>query len=503
MKAPAQIFTALLAAGAASFLPLSTRFNEAGLLREKADRRTSAAQAAAAAEEATAAAGEANARGGAAAASRMERIPSPVSAADASRIIADIKALDGKMLPTRRVMELLESVMSLPESHLAEAQAAIEVQKNMVLSGFLCSALFSRWGELNPEGARTALEAASKSGNMIVKFAGAASLAGGWMEKDPDAFIKWVTEKKEGEGRDGDEMRRVMMEAALHGMANVDPATAEKLIASSPKDRRPWMIMDMAENNPDIDPRDAAARALEEAGENSGQRSGIHSRLGRTLAEKDPQEALKYAETVKPEERKNYYEAAFSSWMKKDKAEAMKWIASQPEDVQKDSVRGMRWQYNDMSYEDTAKIAGSVSKTAAEDVWFSAINEKARKSPQEAIDYLPNVAEEKRPSSYNGIASEWTKKDSQAASEWIYDLKPGKEKDYAIQGMVQELRSKEPDSSTIWAASVQDEQMRDRLVQENAKLWLKRDRPAAETWINDAPNLSEELKEKLLTPPAQ
>ena len=32
--------------------------------------------------------------------------------------------------------------------------------------------------------------------NPIYKFAGAAALAGGWMEKDPDAMIKWLTEKK-------------------------------------------------------------------------------------------------------------------------------------------------------------------------------------------------------------------------------------------------------------------------------------------------------------------
>ena len=53
------------------------------------------------------------------------------------------------------------------------------------------------------------------------------------------------------------------------------------------------------------------------------------------------------------------------------------------------------------------------------------------------------------------------------------------------------------------ASSLEDEAMRERLVQENAKIWLKRDRPAAEAWIAEAPSLSDALKEKLLTPPAQ
>ena len=498
MKASAQIFTALAATGAVAFLPLSTRFQEAGLLRDRVAHRTLAAKPGGTPGTAVAAAKDKAAKDKSAASS--ERIPAPVSAPDASRIIAELKALDGKMLPTRRIVELLDAVMSLPESHLAEAQTAIEAQKNMVLSGFLCSALFSRWGELNPEGARTALETASKSGNMIVKFAGAASLAGGWMEKDPDAFIKWVTEEKQGESKDGTEMRRVMMEAALHGMANVDAATAEKFIASSPKERRPGMIMEMAANNPDMDPREAATRALAEAGDDSGQRQGVHWRLSRMLAEKDPQEAITYAETLKPDERHTYYETAFSSWLKKDKAGAMQWIGSQPEDVQKDAVRGARGEFDDMSYDETAKMAGGVSTAAAGELWANALNEKARKNPQEALTYLPNVDEDRRPFSYSGIATEWTKKDPIAASEWIDGLEAGKEKDYAIQGMVQELHSKDPSSSTIWASSVEDESMRERLVQENAKLWLKRDRPAAEDWINNAPTLSDALKDKLLAP---
>jgi hypothetical protein len=161
----------------------------------------------------------------------------------------------------------------------------------------------------------------------------------------------------------------------------------------------------------------------------------------------------------------------------------------------------MRWQYGEMSYDDTVKMAEGVSSSAGEEVWYNALNEKARRNPQEALNYLPNVAEDKRHFSYNEIANEWTKKNPTAASEWIFDLQPGKEKDHAIQGMVQELRSKEPDSSTIWAASVGDEAMRERLVQENAKLWLKRDRPAAEEWINNAENVSDALKDKLLAPP--
>lgn len=499
MNAPAQVLAALALAGAAAILPLSARFQEAGFLREKVEKRSAASPSVGRDGAGNLASGAQKTEGSAAAA-QAERIPPGIPAVNAAEVIAELTALDGKMLSSRRIVELLDKVMSLPESHMEEARAAIENSKNMVLTGFLASALYSRWGELNPEGAKTALEGASKSGNPIFKFAGAAALAGGWMEKDPDAFIKWVTESKEGEAEASREMRSTMMNAALVGMANIDPATAEKLIASAPKERRAWMILDMAENDPNVDPRDAATRALAEAGEDNGQRNSVHWRLARMLASKDPQEAIKYAETLPEKERGNYYQSGFESWMKKDKVEAMKWVTQQPESVQTESVRGMRGQFDDMNYDETVKFAEQLGSKAGEEVWFSALSEKARKNPQEAIAYLPNVPEERRHFSYQEISQNWTKKDSQAASEWIYDLEPGKEKDHAIEGMVRELKGKEPDSSTIWAASVEDEKMRERLVQENAKVWLKRDRPAAEEWINNAENLSDEFKDKLLAP---
>ena len=498
MNAPAQIITALVAVGAVAILPLSAQYEEAGILEAAVKKREDAArfQGGSASKSGTTGA-EGKVEGKAEAASDSDRIPAGVSPAVASQTIADLAALDGKMLSTRQIIALLDKIMALPVSHLEEARAVIQETRNPIMGGFLYSALFSRWGELDPDAARTALEA-NTTPNPIYKFAGAASLAGGWMEKDPDSFLKWLNEDKEGMASKDKELRENMMNGLLSGMANIDNATAEKLIAAAPKDRRAWMIMDMAERDPNIDPRDAAARALAEAGDNEGQRSSINWRIGRLLAERDPQDAIKYAEQQSPKERGQTYEAAMSSWVRDDKAEAMKWLKGQPPEVQKDAVRGLRHQMDDMSYEEVAKLSGEVKGDAAASVWSMALDETADRNPQEALRYLPNVSEAQRPNSYNEIAQAWTKKDPKAASEWIYDLSPGKEKDHAITGMVRELRSKEPDSSTIWASTIGDEGMRGNLVSENARTWLKRDRAAAEEWIHATESISQEQKDKLL-----
>lgn len=492
MNTPAQILSGLAAAGAIALFPLTSRFSEASALEE-----TAARQAKTRALAAPAGVAEAGAAGGAPAVSNAGRIPPGVSAAEASQTVLELAALDGKMLSSRQIVAILEKVMNLPASHMEEARAVIQNSKNPVIGAFLYSGLFARWGELDPEAARTALEAGT-GGNPILKFAGAASLAGGWMEKDPDSLIKWLTEEKEGLTAQEKELRSTMMNGILGGMAEVDNAMAERLIAAAPKDRRPWMIMDMAERDPSIDPREAAARALAEAGDDEGQRSSINWRVGRMLADRDPMEAIRYAEEQPEKERGQTYEAALSSWLQKDEKEAMKWLKEQPENVQTDAVKGMRGQLKDMSYDEVAKLTTEVTPAAANNLWKISLDQTANKDPEAALQYLPNISESDRPNSYREIAQSWTKKDPEAASSWIDPLPPGKEKDQAISGMVGELKSKEPDSSTIWASTISDENLRERLVNENAKIWLRRDRAAAEEWIQSSETLTDEQRAKLL-----
>lgn len=499
MNAPAQIISALILAGAAAFFFLAARFDEAGILRDAVQRKSTAEKSTAASPTGTASAkSSAIATDGApVSAAGTERIPAGVSAAEASQTLLELANLDGKMLSSRRIIALLQKVMSLPASHMEEARSVIQGSKNPIIGGMLYAALFSRWGELDPETARASLST-SAGGNPIFKMAGAASLAGGWLEKDPDSFFKWLNEEKAGEDRASKELRRNMLQGAMASMGSIDPATAEKLIASSPKDRRAWMILDMAEQDPNADPRAAAARALEEAGADQGQRGSINWRIGRMLADRDPKDAIKYAEEQKPEDRGSTYDAAMSAWVSKDRTEAMKWLKEQPENVQTSAVNGLKREVRDMDYADVAKLSGEVSPAAGSQVWNMALQGAAERDPKEALRYLPNISADGRPHGYEQIAIEWTKKDPQAASEWINPLPPGKEKDGAIQGMVQELGSKEPDSSTIWASSISDENVRFNLVTQNASRWLKRDRPAAEEWINSTDTLTDEQKAKLL-----
>jgi hypothetical protein len=162
------------------------------------------------------------------------------------------------------------------------------------------------------------------------------------------------------------------------------------------------------------------------------------------------------------------------------------------------AVDGMRREVRDMSYDQITGLTHEMSSQAGTNIMRMAVDENARRNPQDALQYLPGMSDGQRPNGYQTIASEWTKKDSQAASEWIDPLPAGKEKDHAIQGMVWELREKDPASSTIWAATIGDDNMRQNLVTQNARTWLKRDPDAAKEWINTTETLTEEQRSSLL-----
>ncbi len=500
MNAPAQILSALAAAVALAFLPLSGRFQEAASLEAAAAKKDSAEKERIAAEatiEPKVARGTVTDGGGFA----VSSIAPGVSAAEASAIVLELSNLEGKMMSSRQLFELLDKVMSLPASHMKEASAVIGSQKNLVYGAFLSAALFSRWGELDPNAARVQLEQ-DNSGNPVTKFVGSASLAGGWLEKDPDGFIKWAVDAgADGDNKDPkqDEMKRMMLDAVVSGMAELDSGTMERLIAAAPAERRPTMILNMAQNDPDANPMDVVLRAYAEAGDSQSARDSINWRAGRILAEKDPQEAIKFAEEhQRPEERSATYEAAMNAWVKKDKDDAMKWLKGQPEDAQANAVRGLRGEVKELDYDSVAKLTGDLQPKAANSVWEMAMRETAEKDPAKAVDYLENITPEQRPGSYTELSTNWTKKDPEAASEWVDSLEPGKEKDSAITGMVRELGSKEPDSSTIWASTISDPVTRVTQVTAQARNWLRRDEGAATEWINATETLTPQLKEEII-----
>jgi hypothetical protein len=217
------------------------------------------------------------------------------------------------------------------------------------------------------------------------------------------------------------------------------------------------------------------------------------------MASRDPKAALDYVATQVPEKDQNdSYSRVFQRWMGEDRDESFKWLATQSPERQIASLNETRWQMRDWSYEEFDKRATGLDPKAAQKLWYSGLEGAADREPEKALTYLPKVSEADRPNAYATIARGWTKDDPAAASVWVDQLPPGREKDRAISGMASQLSDREPDSSTIWAATIADEKERTTAIQSSAAKWLKRDRPTAEAWIQESTVLDDAAKQSLL-----
>jgi hypothetical protein len=493
MRAAFQIPIGLAAAAAAAFVPLSSARDDLNLTR------TRTAKLAALPDAQLPAIDPATGKPIAPGKSAPSRIPPGASPAEASATITLLGSLDGKLLSTRDIIDALERVMNLPASHMDDALAVLKDIKAPALSGFLFSALFSRWGELDPDEARAKL--ADVGSNPFARYAGTASLASGWLEKDPDTFISFLTDKSGKPDPKLDEMRKLMAGSLFSGMNVLDPATADRLIAASPPDKRAELILQVAQNNPDIDLSAAGERALAEA-RNADDRAGVHSRIARIMAERgDPANAISYASSLsESKERKASYDSSLNLWMKEDKDAATAWIKSQPIDIQAEAAGGLRGSVNGMSSSELSSFANNVDPSVQPQLWSMAVRGAADRDPADAVNFLPNVKPEDRPQSYQTVAESWTKKDPEAASGWVDQLPQGNEKDKAIVGLTSSVGSKEPDSAAMWASTISDPEIRAVTTEKYATDWLKRDPAAAAQWIQQAPALAPEQKLRLLQP---
>jgi hypothetical protein len=296
-------------------------------------------------------------------------------------------------------------------------------------------------------------------------------------------------------------MRKLMAGSLFSGMNVLDPATADRLIAASPPDQRANLILQVAQNNPDIDLSAAGERALAES-RNADDRAGVHSRIARIMAERgDPANAISYASSLsESKERKASYDSALNLWMNEDKDAATSWIKSQPVDIQKEAVGGLRGKVNGMTSTELSSFANNVDASVQPQLWSMAVRGAADRDPADAVNFLPNVKPEDRPQSYQTVAESWTKKDPEAASGWVDQLPQGNEKDKAIVGLTSSVGSKEPDSAAMWASTISDPEVRAVTTEKYATDWLKRDPAAAAQWIQQAPALAPEQKLRLLQP---
>ena len=182
-------------------------------------------------------------------------------------------------------------------------------------------------------------------------------------------------------------------------------------------------------------------------------------------------------------------------------AEAQTTIALMPDGPSKENLQ--RELVNEWAAFDPLSAAAYVQglgSDASTGMKTALIGEWAESDPAAAAAWLSNLSADDPAYSYatTQITREWTRYDLTASSEWLNSLPASPELDRAVATYTYRAAQEDPPTAMSWAESINNANMRNRMMQQVAANW-KNDDPKGFTSYLDNSDLNEEQREKLET----
>ena len=177
--------------------------------------------------------------------------------------------------------------------------------------------------------------------------------------------------------------------------------------------------------------------------------------------------------------------AIANEWAHSDPVAAWEWAASLPEEVRDQAVRRVAAQLASI---DSSAAMRAVNELPAEDrgaAMGSLAGRWAESAPAKTATWVNTLTDsDQKAEAASGLITTWVARDPMAASTWVSQLYPGKARDAAIAALVkaQALRN-DPQAATLWAASVQDAELRTELLGQSVRRWQMHDPDAASAWL--------------------
>jgi hypothetical protein len=100
------------------------------------------------------------------------------------------------------------------------------------------------------------------------------------------------------------------------------------------------------------------------------------------------------------------------------------------------------------------------------------------------------------------VTAQWAEQDLVRTAGWLERLSPGASRDAAVSTFTQRASQTDPEGAAVWASTITDVNTRNNDLERIARQWLRVDKNAATTWINQSSALNADVKKRLLTPPA-
>jgi hypothetical protein len=187
-------------------------------------------------------------------------------------------------------------------------------------------------------------------------------------------------------------------------------------------------------------------------------------------AGEDPAAALAWVQGFGDDDlRRSALQTVVSQWANNDPAGAGAWVRQQPAGPQRDAMVGGL----------ARNLAFNDPGTASE--WANLLGSE---SPEFA-----SVA--------SAIASAWANQDSAGGNEWLKTLPEGQGREAAVNAYVHSVQHSEPALAATWAATLNDPQMRQHLVEMSVGQWIEQDASRAEQWLRKA-EIPAELRNRLM-----
>jgi len=362
-----------------------------------------------------------------------------------------------------RMQSLMDLYAGMNADQLAEAAGKLEElpMAQRIMASML---LFSRWGEVDPQGA----------------LAHAATLGPGGFFARPTILQSW---------------------------ASTDPANAAKYFSENPGD---FAMMGgfggpgggesgagtIATEWAKLDPEAALAWANGLTGNN--QTSALRSIISE-LAGTDPTKAAQIAATLSGDEQARAYGDIAEKLASKDFASAEAFINGLPSDVRN---RALSDALNVLARTDPQAAAAKLANMAEGDDRDRAISGIAegwaRQDPAAAAAWLSQQTTEDMDDAVRSVVQSWAGRDSAAALSWIQSQPQGEVRDEAIGTYIWTSRNADPQSTIQLAESISDEGDRNRSIFMATRRWMQQDREAATTYIQQSTTLTDEAKQRIL-----
>ena len=225
----------------------------------------------------------------------------------------------------------------------------------------------------------------------------------------------------------------------------------------------------------------------------------------RSMAETDPERAFNLALRAPDSlSRQHELDRVIRIVAESDPEKAFEFFQRIPEGVNAENlVSSMSLALSSASLEQIHGYVGRVGDPKVRNRMLqSAMQSKVGlNAPEEAEQLLVRISKGKvRNDSFRMYAGSWSRKDPDAALEWLGQLPAGDERDFAITGFARTVVRSDPEGALAWAASIDTEYIRNRTLRGLSQQWMNSDRTAAEPWILASDVLTPEQKHKLLAP---